>query len=106
MKRRTICVLVMMAALLAAAPGWAVPATRVSSPVDQVFEWLGLGTVWSALWADTGGCVDPNGDCAAAVPSEWAETGNCVDPNGRPAPCPGAAPSGSYTIDPAGGRPQ
>ena len=93
MKRRTICVLVMVAALLAAVPGWAAPSARVSSPVNQVLDWL--DKVWRVVWPP-----------AQHVPSAWAETGNCVDPNGRPAPCPGAASPGSDTIDPAGGRPQ
>ena len=55
MKRRTICVLVMVAALLAAAPGWAAPAVRVSSPVNQVFHWLGQ------IWRADGGCFNPYG---------------------------------------------
>jgi hypothetical protein len=93
MKRRTICVLVMLAALLAAAPGWAAPAARVSSPVNQVLDWL--GQIWRVVWATP---EQPS--------SVWAETGSCVDPNGRPTPCPGAASPGSDTIDPAGGRPQ
>lgn len=83
MKRRTIYGLVMVAALLAAAPGWAAPSARVSSPVNQVLDWL--GQVWRVIWAETGGCVDPNG---------------------RPAPCLGAAPSGDYTPGPNGDRSQ
>jgi hypothetical protein len=59
MKRRTICVLVMVVALLAAAPGWAAPAAKVSSPVDQALHWL--GQIWRAVWAEDGGCVDPYG---------------------------------------------
>jgi hypothetical protein len=75
MKRRTMCVLVMVAALLAAAPGWAAPAARVSSPVDQVFHWL--GQIWRAVWAEEGMCVDPYGrpQCAPVANTQGGRIG-------------------------------
>ena len=102
MKRRTMCVVVML--VLLAAPGWAAPA-RISSPVDQVFHWL--GQIWRAVWAEEGGFFGPYGNRTAAQPAphEWAETGNCIDPNGRPAPCPGeSATSDGRSIGPGGSQ--
>lgn len=82
MKRRTMCVLVMVAALLMAAPGWAAPTVRVSSPVDQVLEWL--GETWRAIRAKTLGFdVSTSSEQPTPPPTtnagcEWDPLGKCI----------------------------
>ncbi len=82
MKRKTMCALVMVAALLAAVPGWAAPAPRVSSPVDQVLDWL--GQAWRAVQAKALGFdasaapEQPTPPPTTNAGCEWDPLGKCI----------------------------
>jgi hypothetical protein len=76
--------LVLMASVPVLAAGGSHPKPAVAavyggSFVTQAWQWV------QSLWAEQGGCLDPNGKCASAVSTPQADTdkGGCIDPNGR-----------------------
>ncbi len=47
--------------------------------VTQAWQWI------QALFADNGGCMDPNGKCTSGTttPPVHPDNGGCMDPDGR-----------------------
>jgi hypothetical protein len=92
-KKRALCLVVLVALVFAAAPGWA-QGRVAATPVVELVAWL--SAAWSsftAFWAgDGGGCLDPFG-----------QGSGCIDPNGQPVSCPGGPTTqGGCGIDPDG----
>ncbi len=74
--------------LMASAPVLAAGGSRPKPAATVAHEGSFGARAWQwvqSLWAEQGGCIDPDGKCTSAVSAPQADTdkGGCIDPDGR-----------------------